>query len=103
MWKIGLVWLSRPLDTFLAIWSYIWLIFVQKWPNMTFYSPNLDILCKIDTQGLKLCEKVALFGPLGLLIRFWPFGPILDLLGPISPKEPGKPQLFSGLPDFTYL
>ena len=77
--KTGLVWLSRPLDTFLANWSYIWPILVQKWPNLTFFGPNFDILCKIHTQGLKLHEKMALFGPLGLLIRFWPFGPILDL------------------------
>ena len=103
VWKSGLVWLSRPLDTVLAIWSNIWPILVQKWPNLTFYGQNVDILCKIHTQGLKLYGKMALFDPLGLLIRFWPFGPILDLLGPIYPKEPGKPQLFSSLPDFTYL
>ena len=92
-----------PFHTVLAIWSNIWPIFVQTWPNLTVFGPNFDILCKIHTQGLKLHEKMALFGPLGLLIRFWPFGPILDLLGPISPRKPGKPQLFSGLPDFTYL
>ena len=81
VWKSGLVWLSRPLDTVLAIWSNIWPIFVQTWPNLTVFGPNFDILCKIHTQGLKLHEKMALFGPLGLLIRFWPFGPILDFYG----------------------
>ena len=96
VWKNGLISQSKPLDTFLAI-------LVQIWPNLTFHGRNLDILCTIHTQGLKLLEKMTLFGRLGLLICFWPFGPILDLLGPISSNEPGKPQLFSGFPDFTYL
>ena len=60
----------------------------------------MDILCKIHTQGIKLYGKMALFVSLGLLIQFWPLGPILDLLGPISPNVPGEPQLFSGLPDY---
>ena len=76
VWKSGLVWLSRPLDTVLAIWSNIWPIFVQTWPNLTVFGPNFDILCKIHTQGLKLHEKIALFGPIGLLIRFGHLGQI---------------------------
>ena len=74
VWNSGLVWLSMPLDTGLVIWSYIWLILVQKWPNLTFYGQNVDILCKIHTQGLKLYGKMALFDPLGLLIRFCHLG-----------------------------
>ena len=45
---------------------------------------------------------MALFGTLALSEWFWPFGPNLDLKGPISQKELGKHQFFCCPPDFTY-
>ena len=33
-----------------------------------------------------------MFASLGLVVWIWPFGPILDLFGPIFPKEAGGPN-----------
>ena len=64
--------------------------FGPKWPDLTFYGLYSDILCKIHTQGLKLYGKMALFGSLVLLVRFWCFwpifGPFLTKMIRISPS-----------------
>ena len=47
--------------------------FGQNWPILTLLSQNFKFLWKNYTQGFKPRGKVALFGPLGHLIWFWPF------------------------------
>ena len=45
----------------------------QDSPNLTFYILKFEFFCKINTHCWKLCRKVVFSGPLGHLIRFWPF------------------------------
>ena len=93
VWKSGLVWLSWPFNTFLAILGQFWPKFDPNRPKWILQRQYSDFLCKICTQCLKLCGKLALFDTLSLQISIWPFGPILDLWGPKSPKQLGKHPL----------
>ena len=71
-----------------AILGQYWCNIDQNWPNLTLESQYSVFLCKFHIYYLKLCRKVVLFGSLGPLINVWPFGPNLDLWGPISAKKP---------------
>ena len=59
--------------SFGSIWAHFLVKLGQLWPSM---GQNTYFLCKIQTQCQKLCGKVVLFGFLGILIQFWPFGAI---------------------------
>ena len=49
---------------------------------------------KIHTQCPKICRKKALFDSLGILLGNLPFGPILDVLGPVFLKNAGEILIF---------
>ena len=102
MWKNGFNWLFRPSRIFSAFLDLNWPKIRSKTHKNDPKSQILIFSSKIHAQYLRLCGKVALFGSLGLSIPIWPFGLILDLFGPIYPKEAGGPQLFFGPLDFTY-
>ena len=52
-------------------------LFGQNWPFLTLYDKNFKILWETLTQGLKPCDKVALFGSLGLFLCVLSLGPKL--------------------------
>ena len=77
MRESALVWLSRPIKTYLAILDQFGPIFDLFWAKIG----------KNHIQFLKMCGNVVSFDSLGLLIRFWPFwvnfGPNLAKIGQI--------------------
>ena len=87
VWKSGLVWLSRPLDTVLAIWSNIWPILWSKWAKFDLYRPIYRLFMQILNSRLETVLKsgfVWLSRPLDSVLAIWSYiWPILVQNGQI--------------------
>ena len=67
------------------------LILTQNEPKESPKDQNWQLLCKNQTQCLKLCRKMVSFGSLVPLVHFWPFGAKFDpILTPNKPKQAPK-------------
>ena len=90
VWKSGLVWLSRPLDTVLAIWSNIWPILWSKWAKFDLYRPVYRLFMQNSNSRLETVWKsgfVWLSRTLDSVLAIWSYiWPILVQNGQIWPS-----------------